>query len=371
MKYFLSLALILPTIVLNAQQNLIVGTYTSKNSKGIYLLNFNDANGILSPISVTNTTNPSFLTASKNKKFLFAVNEMQDSTREDMTGYVSSFFYNQKFKKYENINHQPTMGVNPCYVSLTKDNKWLFVGNYTGGSVSVFAVNTNGSLKPAHQTIQHVGKSINEKRQESAHVHATFLSPNEKFLYVPDLGMDKIMIYSFNNKTGLLKIYDSVTVKAGSGPRHIEFNKNGTNAYLLEELTGNVNVYKVYNGKLVLTQTVNSLPQNYTSLIGSADIHLSPDGKFLYTTNRGGESSNTISTFAVHKTNGSITYLQSQSSGGIKPRNFTIHPSGSFILVANQVSDNIVVFKRNKLTGILTAHGKPFITPTPVCLIWQ
>ncbi len=353
--------------VLFAQKQLLVSTYTTGKGEGVYLYNFNATTGDANLQHVIKITNPSFLAVAPNNSFVYAVNEEMDSTINGKTGYISSFKLDKKTNSLVKLNKQTSVGANPCYVSITKNGKWIFVGNYTGGSLTLLPVEKDGSIGTPKQSIQHQGFSINKARQASPHVHATVLSPDNKFLYVPDLGIDKIMIYAFDDKAGFLKLYDSAASIPGSGPRHFTFNTAGTYAYLMQELSGNVICYAVKNGRLIEQQSISSLAKDYNGTIGCADIHVSNDGRFLYTSNRGGKS-NTIAIFSINKVTGQLTFVDTQSTLGEKPRNFNFDPSGNFLLVANQNSNNVVIFKIDKRTGLLTDIGKQIVVPNPVCI---
>lgn len=350
---------------------LLTGTYTSGKSEGIYVHQFNSITGESKLISTINASNPSFLTVSPNEKFVYAVYENADSSRFTVTGSVASFAFDKKSGKLSFINKQESGGKHPCYVSIDKTGKWVFAGNYSSGSVAVLPVNSDGSLGGTIQTIQHYGSSIVNDRQEGPHVHSTVLSRDNKTLYVPDLGIDKIMIYHFDNKTGKLTTADMpfYLSKPGAGPRHFDNHPTGKFAYLMEEMSGSVSVFKVLkNGGLELLQNISALPKDFTGIIGSADIHVSPDGKYLYCSNRG--ESNSIGIFKIDKLTGMLTWVGSQSTMGQTPRNFNFDPTGNFLLVANQNSDEIVVFKRNKETGLLSDSGKRINIPNPVCIKW-
>ena len=345
---------------------LFIGTYTGSGSKGIYVYRFNAANGMATLVSNTDSvSNPSYLAISKNGKYVYTVNE----TGDDVPGRVSAFEYNKATGKLTFINSQLTGGDHPCYVSVDKNNKWIAVANYTGGNVSVFPIDNNGALKPYAQLIQHSGSSVNKERQEKPHVHAAVFSPDEHFLFTPDLGMDKIMIYEFNpsSQQPLTPANPSFAeADKGNGPRHFTFHPNEKFAYLIEELTGTVAAYKYNNGHLEFLQRITTHPDDYKGEIGSADIHVSPDGKFLYASNRGDE--NTITIFSIDSSRGKLNLKGYQTTMGKTPRNFIIDPTGNFLLVANQETDNIVIFKRDKQTGLLQPTGKQINTPKPVCL---
>jgi len=372
MKKIISFFLVITTLHLFGQENyLLVGTYTSGKSEGIYVYKFNSENGDSKFISTTKTSNPSFLTVSANQKFVYAVNENADSTRFTVTGYVSAYSFNKIAGQLSFINKQESGGKHPCYVSIDKTGKWVFAGNYSSGSLAVLPVRTNGGLDSTSQVIQHEGSSVVEGRQDEAHVHATFLSPDNKTLYVPDLGMDKLMLYKFNNKTGQLTEAGMpyIITEPGSGPRHFDIHPNGKYAYLIQELTGIITVFEIAkDGSLESIQDISGLPREYDGPVGSADIHVSPDGKFLYCSNRG--ESNTIGILKVNPQTGMLAWIGDQSTMGKTPRNFNFDPTGNYLLVANQNSDEIVVFKRNKETGLLTDTGKRISVPNPVCIKW-
>lgn len=352
------------------QPYLLIGTYTSGKSEGIYVYQFNTTSADNSLVSVTKTSNPSYLAVSPNKKMVYAVNENADSTMHTVGGNISAF----KFKngKLTEVNKQPSGGKHPCYVAVDKTGQWVFAGNYTSGSIGVLKVKKDGSLDTLKQTIQHSGSGPNNARQKSAHVHATFVSPDNRYLLVPDLGIDKLMIYSLNSKKGTLQTSKAgfKTVTPGGGPRHVDIHPNGKYIYLMLEMTGEVVAYKNFgNFDLQEIQSISAQPPYLKGgAIGSADIHVSPDGKFLYCSNRG--DVNTIAIFSINAKDGRLTPVGQQDVMGIKPRNFNFSPGGNFLLVANQDSDNIVIFKRDKKTGLLTDTGKRINVPNPVCVKW-
>jgi len=371
---FLILSLNL-TLTLSAQQSkekyLIIGTYTSDSSEGIYVYKFNTETGDNSFVSSAKASNPSFLAVAPNQKYVYAVNENADSTKFTVTGHIAAFAFNKTTGRLSFINKQESGGKHPCYVTIDKTDKWVFAGNYSSGSLAVLPVRPDGGLNVATQIINHEGSSVVADRQEAPHVHATFLHPNNKVLYVPDLGIDKVMIYDFDIKKGKLKSSANpfVITEPGAGPRHIDIYPNGKYAYLMEELTGSISAYKIEkNGYLGLIQNISGLPRDFNGIIGSADIHVSPDGKFLYCSNRG--ESNTIGILSINPSNGMLVWVDDQSTLGKTPRNFSLDPTGNFLLVANQNSDVIVIFKRDKQTGLLEDTGKRIRVSKPVCLKW-
>ena len=277
---------------------LFMGTYTGTGSKGIYVYSFNALTGKTKWISNTDSvTNPSYLTVSRNGNYVYAVNETNGAN----PGRVSAYSFNKKSGELHFLNTQFSGGDDPCYVATNADDKWLAVANYSGGSAAVFPLNKNGSLQPYSQLIQNSGSSINKERQEKAHVHETVFSPDNGYLFTPDLGTDKVMIYKFNplHKKPLKPSSPAyVSAIPGNGPRHITFHPNKKFAYLINELSGSVTVYKYNNGKLTELQNISTHPGEFKGIIGSAEICVSPDGKFLYASNRGDENSITI--FSIH-----------------------------------------------------------------------
>jgi 6-phosphogluconolactonase len=350
---------------------LLVGTYTSGKSDGIYVFRFNELTGDAVFVDSVITSNPSYLAVSHNGKFVYAVNEKEDSTRFSDGGHIAAFSFNKDNGSLQFLNKQSSGGVHPCYISVDKTGKWAIAGNYSSGTIGVVGIKKDGSLDTLKQRIEHFGYGMNSDRQQGPHVHCTYIGKDNKYVFVPDLGIDKVMIYHFNEKTGELSENEIpfALSEPGAGPRHIEFHPNGKFAYLIEELNGTVSAfyYLPKTGELNMFQTVSALPPEYNGSIGSADIHISPDGKFLYATNRG--ESNTIATFSIDKM-GMLMPLAHDSTMGKTPRNFNFDPSGNFLLVANQNSDNIVIFKRDKQTGLLTDTGKRIDVGNPVCLKW-
>ncbi len=364
-KFLLITALFLSFCCSAQNYYLFIGTYTKKGSKGIYVYRFNSTTGKAEWVSNTDSAaSPSFLAIAPDKKHIYAVNETGKNP-----GMVSAYAFDKTTGKLSFINMQPTGGADPCHLAITKNNKWVTVANYSGGSLAAFAVNKDGSLQPYAELIQHTGSSINKQRQEKAHVHETVFSPAEDYLFTPDLGTDKVVVYKFNSAdtkplTRADQPYEAVT--PGDGPRHITFHPNGKFAYLIEELTGTIGVYRYSDGKLTLLQHIATHPAGFKGAIGSAEVELSPDNKFLYASNRGDE--NNIAIFSVNQTIGKLELKGYQSSMGKAPRHFIMDPSGNYLLAANQDSENVVIFKRNKQTGMLHETGEQIKVSMPVCL---
>lgn len=345
--------------------NLLVGTYTQKGSKGIYLYHLDTATGELKWISESDPiANPSFIALSKDKQFVYAVNENEKGT-------VSAFALNKEKNTLALLGQVETKGAHPCHISLSPDEKNVFVSNYSGGSLISFHRFADGRLSNAQQFIQNQGSSIHPLRQTKAHVHSSFFSPNGKWLFVNDLGMDQTKIYAYQpNASQPLAQPESQVIQAmaGSGPRHLTFSKNGKMVYVLEELSGTISVFAFENGKTKLVQRDATHPADFKDNPGSADIHISPDGKFLYASNRGVE--NNIVQYQTNSKGLLMTRTKKYTpAGGIMPRNFTISADGKWLLVANQASNNIVVFKRNVITGNLIKMSGSATVSMPVCLV--
>ena len=346
---------------------LFVGTYTGgKPDQGIFVYEFNPKNGNLKRVfKGQNLTNPSYLSLSEGGEFLYACTE----TKLPSSGSISSFKINPTKGTLTFLNKQNSGGENPVYVTNSRFNKFVINGNYTEGNVSVFATTAEGSLLPASQIIQFQGRGPIDSRQDKAHIHAAVFSPDFEYIFFPDLGSDKIRVFKFNiNDTLPLKPREDLDFIScpGSGPRHFTFHPSGKFAYCIEELSGTVEAFRYENGRLDSIQRIFSYSK-VQELYNSADIHISPDGLFLYASNRW-DNENTISIFSIDTLNGKLTIIGHQSTLGDHPRNFTMDPTGNFLIVANQVSNNIVVFKRDKSTGLLSKVGKEIHVSSPSCL---
>lgn len=362
-SFLLALSFCVATITASAQNfKLIVGTYTNKgNSEGIYVYDFDSKTANTKQLNVIkNVSNPSYLTLSKNKDFLYSVYE--DGTNSA----ASAFKFHSESGDARFINKEATNGQNPCFI-LT-DGKNVLTANYSGGSISVFGVNADGSLSTLKQNIQHTGSGP-DKRQASAHVHQVLFSPDKKYVVATDLGEDKVYIYLYDAAASQpLKLKTTVKTNSGSGPRHLAFSPNGKHAYLAHEFNGKISAFNYNDGNLTLLQEVETVAKGFNGKIDAADIHLSNDGKFLYESNRG--DANTINVFAVQK-DGKLNFVETVSTLGKGPRNFNIDPTGKYLLVAHQYTNYVVIFNRNSKSGKLTDSGKRINVGTPVCLIFD
>jgi len=361
---FLFSALSLTTVKAQNKFNLLVGTYTNTcQSNGIYVYEFDASSGGLKlKNSSENVISPSYLSVSADNKFIYAVNENGTQSA------VSSFSYNSASGKIKLLNTNASLGADPCH--LINDDKNVIVANYSGGNIVVFKKKPNGSLTEVQQIIQHEGKGPNAARQEKAHVHMVVFSPDKKFVLSNDLGLDKVFIYKYNpNSTNeMLTLKGSVDVKKGSGPRHLTFSKDGKFVYLVQELDGTLTTFSYdKTGNLKLIAETSILPKGFTGGTGAAAIKISPDGNFLYVSDR--VDANSISVYKILKT-GAIELVEQQSTLGKGPRDFAIDPTGNYLLVGHQYTNDIIIFKRDKKTGKITDTGKRIELCSPVGLVF-
>lgn len=347
---------------------LIVGTYDSPKSEGVYVYKFNSVDGSAKAVSHVKTSNPSFVTVSPDEKFVYAVHET--APQDGKGGNIAAFSFNKETGRLTFINRQLSGGDHPCHVETDKTGKWLFASNYSNGTLSVLPVNADGGLGKVTTIIQHTGSGKHPQRQKGPHTHGAIISDDNRQLFVTDLGIDKVMIYSFDAVNGKLTPAEQSFAQSvpGSGPRIFTFHPDKKFAYVIEELTGTVVLFTYKNEKLKAKQRISSMPAGDTSFAGSADIHVSPDGKFLYASNRG--DANTIAIYSINKKKGTLILIGHQSTLGKTPRNFSIDPSGKFLLCENQNSDEIVIFKRDLNTGLLSDTGNRIAIGKPVCIKW-
>jgi 6-phosphogluconolactonase (cycloisomerase 2 family) len=354
---------------------LLVGSYTAGQSQGIYRLKFDSATGQIDakPLQVVKSDNPSWLTVSKDQRHLFVVNE-NGPGQKDPVGRVSSYAIDPKTHALSLINQVQSLGNEPTHSSLSVDGSHLFVSNYSvvedpGGTLAVLPVGADGTLKPVVQMSSHPSSRVNPERQMSAHVHSTVSSPDGHYVFSNDLGADKIFVYRFDPKANpQLPLTPatpaSVQLPAGSGPRHLLFSADGKHAWLTMEMSAQVAVFDYRDGKLEQTQMVDLASGQPTSDKAAAALHASADGKFLYVSNRG--TANQLLVFAIDPATGHLKELQRRSVEGDHPREFSLDPSGKFLLIANQKSNQIVVIERDANTGLLgkTVQKLPMAAPS-------
>lgn len=344
--------------------NLLIGTYTtSASNDGIYCYSFDTQTGnVILKSAISGVENPSYLAVSRDGTHVYAVNESR-------TGSLSSFIFDKASGILSFQNKVSSGGSGPCYLSVDDKNKFVFAGNYNSGSLAAVSLKEDGSFGAEPQFIKHEGSSIDKGRQTGPHVHCTVLSPDSKYLFATDLGTDKVNIYNFDPANISQPLspagQESVAVKPGSGPRHLIFHPDSKTAYLIHEMGSMITVFDYKNGMLTEKQTITMLAPEFKGRVGAADIHVSPDGKFLYASNRG--EANEIVIYSIGK-KGLLTLAGRTSCLGKAPRNFVIDPSGKFLLVANQDSNEIIFFKRDPKTGLIIPTNNKIQVNKPVCL---
>lgn len=354
---------------------LLVGSYTAGSSEGIYRLQFDSRTGQFQgkPVLAAKAANPSWLTVSKDQKQLFVVNE-NGPGQKDAVGRVSSYAIDPKNHQLTLINQVQSLGNEPTHSSVAADGRHLFVANYSvledpGGSLAILPVDATGKLSAPVQLSGHPASRVNPQRQASNHVHAVVSSPDGKYVFANDLGADKIFVYRYDPKANHelpLTPADpaSVALPPGSGPRHLLFSADGKHAWLTTEMSAQVAVFDYADGKLTQTQLVDFAAGQPVSDKAGAALHASRDGKFLYVSNRG--TANQIIVFGVDPVTAHLTELQRRSVEGDHPREFSLDPSGKFLLIANQKSNEIVVVERDPKTGLLgkTVQKLPIDAPS-------
>jgi 6-phosphogluconolactonase len=345
-----------------------VGTYTGPKSQGIYALKFHPGAGSVDELGLAGEIkNPSFLALHPNHKYLYAVSELGNNGKD--VASVSSFSIDSATGKLKLLNKVATGGGGACHLVVDKTQKMLLVANYGTGSVASFQVKQDGTLGEVTALKQHAGSSVNPKRQRGPHAHAVVLSPDNRFVFVPDLGLDEIVSYKIDPSGAALTPNDPPFVKLtpGLGPRHFAFHPNDKFAYGLNEMGSSVSAfsYDARSGRLNALQTISTLPEGFTGENNSAEIAIDKTGRFLYASNRG---NNSVAQFAVDSQKGTLTKVEVTPTQGRTPRNFVIDPTGRYLLAANQDSDSIVIFRIDQHSGKLSPTGTTVTVPSPVCI---
>jgi 6-phosphogluconolactonase len=348
-----------------------IGTYTSlgrglgHRQEGIYRFRFDSTDGSLTPIGATlDIYNPSFLAIHPNRRFLYAANELGE-------GAVSAFAIQPETGELAFLNHQPTNGSAPCYVSCDPTGSWLMIANYSSGSIAVYPLAEDGRLGQMSDFIQHRGQlGPNLSRQEHPHAHSIRSDPSGRYILAADLGLDLVFVYRLDTQ-GKLVPNDppSGALPPGAGPRHFEFSLDGRFLYVANELDSTVTActWDHQRGAIAPFQTLSTLPPDFKEATTVADIHRTPDGAHLCVSNRGHDS---LALFRLDQASGRLEAQGYVPTGGRTPRNFAIDPSGQFLYAANQDSDNIVAFQIDLATRALTPTGHEVSVPKPVCVLF-
>jgi len=320
------------------------------------------------PVLAGETANPSFLAIHPSGEYLYAVGELGQFGGK-RSGAVSAFRVDRQTGTLDLLNQQPSGGAGACHLVVDGTGKNVLVANYGGGSIAVLPIRDDGRLKEATAFVQHEGSSVNPRRQRGPHAHSINVDPANRFVFVADLGLDKVLVYRLDATKGTLAPNDPAwaSVKPGAGPRHFAFHPSGRSAYVINELQSTVTAfaYDAQQGILSEQQTISTLPSGFTENNSTAEVQVHPSGKFLYGSNRGHDS---IAVFSIDAATGRLTPVEHESTQGKTPRNFGIDPTGTFLLAANQNSHTIVVFRIDQVTGALTPTGRKVEVPSPVCV---
>ncbi|WP_338485092.1 lactonase family protein [Pseudomonas trivialis] len=355
--------------------DLLVGSYTAGSSEGIYRLQFDSRTGQFNgkPVLAAKAANPSWLTLSKDQKRLYVVNE-NGPGQQDAVGRVSGYSIDPQNHQLSLINQVQSLGNEPTHSSIAADGRYLFVANYSvledpGGSLAILPLDADGKLSAPVQMSGHPASGVNPERQASNHVHSVVSSPDGNYVFVQDLGADKLFVYRYDPKANHEQPLTparsaSVQLPAGSGPRHLLFSADGKHAWLTTEMSAQIAVFDYQDGQLTQTQLVDyATGQPVTDKAGAA-LHASSDGKFLYVSNRG--TANQLLVFSIDPATAHLKQIQKRSVEGDHPREFSLDPSGKFVLIANQKSNEIVVIERDPKTGLLgkTVQKLPIDAPS-------
>jgi len=349
---------------------LYIGTYTGPKSKGIYTANLDLATGQLSPAEVAvELKNPSFLAVHpQDPSLLYAVSEVDDALGKP-SGGVAALKRDPATNRLTLLNAELSGGAGPCHLNVDATGRHVLVANYGGGSVASLPITADGKLGPATSVIVHQGSSVNPQRQKEPHAHSINLDPTNRFAFAADLGLDQVLVYSFDATKGTLAAHTPPFTKVtpGAGPRHFAFRPDGRFAYVINELGNTVTVfeYSAEKGTLAVIQDISTLPAGHAEPSYTAEVVVHPSGKFVYGSNRGHDS---IAVFTVDPATGRLTARGQEPTRGKAPRNFVVDPTGRWLLAENQGSDTIHVFAIDPQTGLLKETGRPLSVPTPVCV---
>jgi 6-phosphogluconolactonase len=348
------------------------GTYTGASSKGIYSSILDTKTGQLSaPRLDAEVASPAFLALHPKGHILYAVNEV-DVFKDPAAGGVSAFAITPETGALKLLNQESSGGTGPCHLTVDATGSAVLVANYGGGSVAVLPIRAGGELAPVSSLIQHTGSSVNPRRQTAPHAHGVYLNAANRFAYVPDLGLDKLLIYRWTTNGIALTPNDppAFRLPPGAGPRHFTFHPNGRFAYVINELSNTVTALTcdASTGILREFQTITTLPDDYKDPNSTAEIAVHPSGRFLYGSNRG---HNSLAIYAIEPDSGKLRLLKHEPTQGRTPRNFAIDPTGAWLLAANQDSDSVVVFRIEPQTGLLHPTDHSIDVPTPVCILFR
>jgi 6-phosphogluconolactonase len=366
----LLIAASLPAFAQQKKEILYIGTFSVRGSEGIYVLEFDpDVPALKVLQAIPTKESPSYVEIHPSGKFLYSANRGSVDGIVKTNGSVSSFSIDPLTGRLHAINGQQAFGLGPCHIGINPAGTFAVVSHFHAGTLAVYPLLDDGSMGTMTDSIRYSGKGLDPQRQNQPHIHSATFAPGNQAIIVADLGTDKIYSYRTDLINGKLvpSSQSSISTKPGTGPRHLAFHPNGKNFYLAEEISSTVAVFG-YDKKTgtveIVEDEIRSLPQNFNGKNSAADIQISPDGKFVYVSNRG---HNALAIFSVLK-NGKLKLIGHQDVMGKTPRFHFFDKTGEFLLVANQDSDNITVFKKDSRTGMLTFTGVDFKLPSPVCI---
>ena len=339
---------------------LYVGTYSLRGSQGIYVYEFcRDSLKFNLLQTLPEIIDPSFLEIHPTGGYIYAVGN----------NLLSTFEINPSYGTLTLINQVPIPGQGACHVNFDRAGRWACVSNYSSGSMVVYPVNEDGSAGDSVQELVFSGSSVNSSRQEAPHVHSVMVSPDNRHLYLADLGTDRVMIYTIDPHTG--RLFPAPTPWAatapGTGPRHFTFHPSEPYVYVAGELNSTTSVFRrdLQTGRLDEIQCITTLPEDFKQENFVADIHSDPEGKHLYVSNRG---HNSLVIYSIDPQNGTLEQTGFEPVRGAHPRNFMIGPLGVYVMIANRDTDNVVVFRRDPSDGSLSFTGITLEVPAAVCL---
>lgn len=367
---FLGALLIMPAMSHADDPLVFVSAFAAGDEGAIHAFRFDSKTGTLTPQhQTTDVEHPFFLVISPDGRFLYSIDTDKFGGADNE--FVAAYSIKDRTGKLQRLNRQSAKGSASCYLDIDATGKTVVLANYSTGSVAALPVLKDGSLGKAASFVQHEGSSINPKRQKAPYAHSIEVSPDNRFALAADLGIDKVMIYRLDAANAGLaasKAQAFATVEPGSGPRHLTFHPNGKSVYLINELKNTVTFFKYApeSGELTSQQTISTLPADFDGVSHCADLKITPDGKFLYGTNRGHDS---VAIYSIGN-DGRLSLVKIEPSLGKGPQNLFITPDGQWLLCANMPGNNLIVFRIDGSTGKLTAHGEPISIKMPSCIRW-
>lgn len=338
------------------------GSHSSRPGAGFSLAHFDTDTGVLTkPEFLLEARAPAYFIIHPDGRHLYTCNS-------GAPGGVSAYEIEPHTGRLTLVNRALAGGGDTSYVSLDRTNRFALAANYDGGNIAAFALRPDGGIGDWTAFVQHTGKSVNPQRQTHAYAHSIVTDPANRFALVADLGVDKLFVYHFDEKTGALTPNTPafVPIAPGSGPRHVKFHPNGRWVYLINEIASTVIAFNwdAANGALAEFQTISTLPTGFAGTSACAELEVHPNGRFLYGSNRGDDS---LAVFTIDPDTGRLALVEHVSSGGKTPRNFAFDPTAHWIICTNHGSDNAVVFRVDATTGRLTRTGEPVTVPSPFC----